>query len=136
MNVHAYDPAARLLLLLAEFGHTVSQAMKAAVGEPELLGNTPILIMSAVGINGPQRPRSLQALTGLSSGATSKLLDRMEAHGVVRRSRGGVPGDRRAVLVSLTKKGDKLLQALTLELQARLPQTEALVRELVRALER
>jgi hypothetical protein len=39
----------------------------------------------------------LQELTGLSSGGVSKLLDRMEGAGVVKRAYGGVPGDNRGV---------------------------------------
>jgi DNA-binding MarR family transcriptional regulator len=128
--------ASELLLLLSEFGHTVSEAMKAAVGTPDLVGNMPILVMSSLDLHGPQRPKSLEALTGLSSGGMSKLLDNMEAHGVVRRQRRSVDGDRRAVLVSLTKRGDKLLAALTAELEARLPEAEAIVRETTAVLER
>lgn len=37
-----------------------------------------------------------------------ELIDRMEAHGLVRRSRGGT--DRREVFVSLTPRGAKLLE--------------------------
>jgi DNA-binding MarR family transcriptional regulator len=128
--------ASELLLLLADSGHTISQAMKAAVGTSDLVGNAPILVMSSLDLHGPQRPKSLEALTGLSSGGMSKLLDNMEAHGVVRRQRRSVDGDRRAVLVSLTKRGDKLLAALTAELEARLPDVEALVREAITVLER
>jgi DNA-binding MarR family transcriptional regulator len=123
--------AARLLLLLADFGQTVSQAMKAAVGEPDLVGNLPILILCSIDLEGPQRPRSLQRLTGLSSGAMSKLLDRMERSGVVRRDRRSADADRRAVFVTLTKRGERLLGALRGELAARIPQTEALVQEIV-----
>jgi DNA-binding MarR family transcriptional regulator len=127
--------ASELLLLFADFGHTVSQAMKVAVGTPDLVRNAPILVMSSLDLRGPQRPKSLEALTGLSSGGISKLLDNMEAHGVVRRQRRSVGGDRRAVIVSLTKRGDKLLAALTAELEARRPQVEALVREAMTLLE-
>jgi DNA-binding MarR family transcriptional regulator len=128
--------ASELLLLLAQFGHAVSQAIKAVVGTPELVGNMPILVLSSLDLHGPQRPRSLQTLTGLSSGGISKLLDGMETNGVVRRDRRTVDGDRRAVLVSLTEKGAELLGAMTVELEARLPEAEALVRETIEVLER
>lgn len=126
---------ARLLLLMAEFGQTVSQAMTTAAGEPDLVGNTPLLLLSELDLHGPQRPTALQALTGLSSGGLSKLVDRMEELGVVRRERGAVSGDRRGVLVSLTERGEELLRVLTAELAERLPETRALVAEMARVVE-
>jgi DNA-binding MarR family transcriptional regulator len=128
--------ASELLLLMADFGQAVSQAMTVVAGTPELVGNTPILVLSSLDLHGPQRPSALQALTGLSSGGVSKLLDGMEAHGVVRRDRRTVDGDRRAVLVSLTTRGNELLRALTNELEARLPEAETLVREMIALLDR
>jgi DNA-binding MarR family transcriptional regulator len=124
--------AARLLLLLAEFGHTVSRAMAAASGEPELVGNPPILVLSSIDLSGPQRPSDLAKLTGLSTGGLSKLLDRMQELGVVQREPGSVRGDRRGVLVSLTERGSDLMRLLTAELEHRLPETRELVAEIAR----
>ena len=45
---------------------------------------------------------TLGARLGLSSGATTALVDRLERHGLVRRNRD--PGDRRKVIVALTPK--------------------------------
>jgi DNA-binding MarR family transcriptional regulator len=127
--------AARLLLLLAQFGHTVSQAMAVAAGEPELVGNTPALILSSIDLSGPQRPSDLARLTGLSRGGLSKVLDRMEELGAIRREPGAVRGDRRGVLVSQTERGEKLLRVMTAELRERLPETRALVAEIASVLE-
>jgi DNA-binding MarR family transcriptional regulator len=135
MSEPSSHSAARLLLLLAEFGSTVSNAMKAAVGEAELVGNTPILIMCHIDLHGPQRPVNLEKLTGLTSGGLSHMLDRMEGLGVVERGRQAVRGDRRGVLVSLTVDGTALLKAMTAELERRVPETRALVEEIVRVLE-
>ena len=126
---------ARLLLLLASFGHTVSSAMAKATGEPDLVGNTPILIMSSIELAGPKRPSELTEVTGLSSGGLSKVLDRMEALGAISRKRGVVPGDGRAVLVSLTERGHRLIRSMRKELTARLPESRALVAEIARVIE-
>lgn len=46
------------------------------------------------------------AFAGVEAGPMSRLLDRLEAKGIVRRVRAGV--DRRQVLVELTDKGQQL----------------------------
>lgn len=126
---------ARLLLLLAEFGETVSQAMREATGEPDLVGNAPIRVMATLDLSGPQRPADLADLTGMTSGGLSKLLDRMEEAGAIEREEGVVPGDRRGILVSLTERGRDLLRTLTQELAERLPETRRLVAEIAAVLE-
>ena len=126
---------ARLMLLLAEFGETVSQAMKEATGEPDLVGNAPIRVLATLDLSGPQRPADLAELSGMSSGGLSKLLDRMEEAGAIERVRGAVPGDRRGVLVSLTERGQVLLRTFTEELALRLPETKRLVAEIAAVLE-
>ncbi len=54
----------------------------------------------------PVRPSFLSAHLGVSPAATTEVLDRLEARGLVRRERD--PTDRRAVAVSLTENGAKL----------------------------
>ena len=135
MAESASHSTAKLMLLLARFGETVSQAMREAAGEPELVGNAPILVLCSIDLHGPQRPSDLSKLTGLSTGGLSKLLDRMEELGAIRRERGVVTGDRRGVVVSLTDRGTELLRVLTAELAERLPETRALVTEIAGVLE-
>ena len=74
-------------------------------------------------------------MTGLSSGGVSKLLDRMEHAGVVQRKYGGVPGDNRGVLVSITRRGRALAARFTGAVAAQLPETKALVKEIASAVE-
>ncbi len=52
----------------------------------------------------------LGAATGLSSAATTTMLDRLERKGFVRRERGG--RDRRKVLVEMTPRGRRVLGEL------------------------
>ena len=56
--------------------------------------------------DGPVRPVTVSVLFGLTTGATSKLLDRMETAGFVLRTYGGIAEDRRGVEVSLTAIGE------------------------------
>ncbi len=50
---------------------------------------------------------TLAGETGLSSGAMTNRVDRLVKRGLVRRE--SDPGDRRAVIVALTKGGEKLI---------------------------
>src|SRR4051812_4385888 len=94
---------ARLLLLMSNYGRVVSRAMLEVSPDPELVTNASMIVLCSLDLDGPRRPGLLQDLTGLSSGGVSKLLDRMEGAGVVKRAYGGVPGDNRGVLVSITR---------------------------------
>jgi DNA-binding MarR family transcriptional regulator len=53
--------------------------------------------------DGPKTAGDLAAATGLSSAATTTMLDRLERRGLVRRVRDNV--DRRKVLVEMTEQG-------------------------------
>jgi len=119
----------RLLLLMSEYERTVSAAMLDVSPEPDLAGSVSLVVLCTLDLEGPRRPGVLQEITGLSSGGVSKLLDRMEAAGVVRRTYGGVPGDNRGVLVSITRRGRALVGRFTSEVAARLPESRTLVNE-------
>jgi DNA-binding MarR family transcriptional regulator len=125
----------RLLLLLAEYGRTMSTAMAEVAPDPELVSNVSMLALCSLDLSGPHRPGVLQEVTGLSSGGVSKLLDRMEQAGVVKRTYGGVPGDNRGVLVTITRRGRTLMGRFAGAAAGRLPDTRAIVKELSATLE-
>jgi DNA-binding MarR family transcriptional regulator len=56
---------------------------------------------------GPRRAGDVARGTGLSSSATTTLLDRLEARDLVHRVRD--PSDRRQVLIELTERGQRLV---------------------------
>lgn len=59
---------------------------------------------------GPVTPSRIATSLGLSTGSVTALIDRLEAKGLVERSRD--PSDRRGVLVSATPKVFKTIGAL------------------------
>jgi DNA-binding HxlR family transcriptional regulator len=124
----------RLLLLMSDYGRTVSAAMLDVAPDPELAGNVSLVVLCTLDLEGSRRPGVLQEVTGLSSGGVSKLLDRMEAAGVVKRAYGGVPGDNRGVLVSITRRGRSLVNRFTSEVATRLPESRVLVDEVSSAI--
>ena len=125
----------RLLLLLAGYGQILTEAIGEVAPDPELVNNVSVVVLCTLDLEGPRRPGELQAVTGLSSGGVSKLLDRMEQAGVVKRTYGGVPGDNRGVLVSITRRGRSLASRFCAAVAARLPESRALVKEITTAID-
>jgi len=95
----------RVLLILADAGDVLSTRVVQRIGEPELVKNTLGLIICALALDGPLRPRDLMAVTHLTSGGMTKQLDHLEQLGQIERSFGTVRGDRRAIVVTLTTDG-------------------------------
>lgn len=86
----------------------MSQVFNAAIdraGLHDLRHNPEIRVSVALYRRGALRPRDLQEAAGLTSGGLTKLLDRLEAAGLVRRSARGTTTDGRAVEVRLTQAG-------------------------------
>ena len=135
MTEVSFEAVERLLLLIGRFGRAVTLTLEEVSGDPELVTNAPIIVLCTLDLNGPCRPGELQELTGLSSGGVSKLLDRMERAGVVKRAYGTVPGDNRGVLVSITARGRRLVRRISAVIASRLPETKVLLKEIAGVLE-
>jgi DNA-binding MarR family transcriptional regulator len=58
---------------------------------------------------GSLRPGAVAGMLGLSSGGTTKLVQRLEAVGLVTRSFGSLPEDRRAVVIEITEHGRRVV---------------------------
>lgn len=99
--------AGHLLMALASFGQLVSQALAEAAPDGEFVSNHSIQVMCHLELDGPTRPAELAALTGLSSGGISKLIDRLELAGLTTRHHHGIADNHRAVLISLTLDGKR-----------------------------
>lgn len=59
---------------------------------------------------GEASPRRIGELLGTDTAGMSRLLDRLESKGLIRRE--ADPGDRRAIVVSLTDRGAALIPQL------------------------
>jgi DNA-binding MarR family transcriptional regulator len=65
-------------------------------------------VLRQVAQDGPQRMSELAAMLELSNGATTGLVERLEARTLV--TRGAAPGDGRGVVVSLTPEGARVVE--------------------------
>ena len=123
--------AERLILQLASLGSEISAAMAGATKMPEFVGNAPLLVLCLLDLDGPARPSEISNVVGLTTGGTTKLLDRMEAAGLVKRSYGVIENDHRGVEVALTGDGKRMLRSASGALVDHLPATKALVKSIV-----
>jgi DNA-binding MarR family transcriptional regulator len=62
---------------------------------------------------GPARPSAVSYHAEISPSATTELLDRLEQRGLIARSPD--PSDRRATLITLTRRGDRLQREAAME---------------------
>lgn len=79
-----------------------------AVADAAGLNRTDMAIIDALDRGGPAPAGRLAGVTGLSSGAMTTALDRLERAGYARRVRDS--GDRRRVLVELTERAQTIRQ--------------------------
>jgi len=74
------------------------------------LGATDLYALNVLDLAGPMTPGELATLTGLTTGPTTRLIDRLADAGYVRRT--AAPGDRRKVIVKQVAKPAGLDTAL------------------------
>lgn len=105
----AMDAYMRILRLAED----ITQAILAELREPAIAQNVPFMVIVGLSLNGPMRPSALVRLTGLTSGGVSGVLERLEGLGLLARDFGGVPGDRRGIVVRLTDRGEALATSVS-----------------------
>jgi DNA-binding transcriptional ArsR family regulator len=87
------DALRRELRLSTSLGALLSQAVAERLG----VNSTDLESMDFLNLYGPMTPGRLGELTGLSSGGVTRLVDRLERAGFVRREPD--PNDRRKVII-------------------------------------
>jgi DNA-binding MarR family transcriptional regulator len=120
-----------VMLIIGRIGRELTEAI-GSVGGVDLTGNAPIITLFALDLDGPKRPTDLQHVTGLTSGGVSKLLDRLEAAGLVTREWGAIAEDRRAAVVRLTSQGRRTAREIAGAIDERRESVRTLVAELSR----
>ena len=100
------------------FAAATAKAVCSRLLEPHGLSLAQWAVLSSVWRNGPLGIKQLAQLTGNAPPAVSRLVERMIAAGLVVREPD--PGDRRAVVIGLSAKGEALrpLQGVYSEVNA------------------
>jgi DNA-binding MarR family transcriptional regulator len=123
--------ALELLIGFADLGRMWSSAINQAAGF-EVSDNQSVVLLTRMAIDGPVRPGEIVESTGLTSGGVTKLIARLEKRGLVKRSHGDYPDDRRAVRVTLTPKGEEVASHFADELRLRMRELEPLLKRFSR----
>ena len=89
---------------IARIGADITQAVASPYGADEPTPGKATVVLCAAASPDGTRPRDLLALTDLSSGGVTMLLDRLESAGLIQRTNGRPP-DRRAVTIRITDLG-------------------------------
>jgi DNA-binding MarR family transcriptional regulator len=92
------DTPARVLHELGEAAGLLEQVMADRLG----LARSDLVVASILAVHGPRSAGQLAEATGLTTGAVTGSLDRLERVGFARRS--ADPGDRRRVIVTLREE--------------------------------
>lgn len=97
-------------MLAGLLGSRITAALVVALGSLEITETRGVLVLCRLAQLGPLRPREIQAMTGLTSGGTTNLLDRLARLELIERSHDLVEGDRRAVVVQLAPRGQEVVE--------------------------
>ena len=100
MNSTKTDLKKRALSAVAEYGAHLT-LFRNAMGEWLGLNGTDMECLRLLFLKGIATPSELARHTGLTSGATTAMLDRLEKAGLIER--GPNPNDRRGTLIAPTK---------------------------------
>jgi DNA-binding MarR family transcriptional regulator len=114
---------------LAELGNEWSSAIRQTAQYDVIAENLGMVVMCRLAREDRLRPVQLQESLAITSGGVSKLLDRLEAAGVVARLGTKPEDDLRGVEIVLTRKGSSVLGDV---LSAIAPSAAAVVGELQR----
>ncbi len=98
---------------MARLTQTLTVAANDVARDPDVVSTMPVTLLFALDLDGPMRPTAVQELTGLSSGGVTKLVERLEQKGLVTRKTGAIDGDRRGVLVELTRRGRNTVRSVS-----------------------
>jgi DNA-binding MarR family transcriptional regulator len=106
---HKNDLVKQLIINAADYG-IINLLFRHTVGEILGINVTDMACLSLILLKGLATPSELARYTGLTSGATTAMLDRLEkAHLIERRPN---PQDRRGTLIVLTNERNDEIDAL------------------------
>lgn len=127
--------AQSVLLTMGQLRLAMATAANDAVRDSDFTSDLSATLLFALDNDGPLRPTVIQELTGLSSGGVTKLVERLEQKGLVTRKSGAIDGDRRGVLVELTRRGRNSVRSMSDAMAGALEDSRDLATELATLLQ-
>lgn len=127
--------AQSVLLQMAQLRLALTSAATEAVRDADFTSDLSATLLFALDDGGALRPTVIQELTGLSSGGVTKLVERLEQKGLLARKTGAIEGDRRGVLVELTRRGRNTVRSMSDAMANALKESREEAAELARLLQ-
>ncbi len=124
-----------VLLQMAQLRLILGAAAEGSARDPDVVSDLSSTLLFALDNEGAMRPTAIQEMTGLSSGGVTKLVERLEQKGLVTRKTGAIDGDRRGVLVELTRRGRNTVRSVSDAMADALKASRAEADELARTLQ-
>lgn len=100
---------AQVLLAMADTGRRVTDSVRTS-GAEQLLDNSTMVAALLMWMHGPLRPGQVAEMMGMTTGGSTKVVDRLESQGWVVRQQ-GPSFDGRAVVVTLTEEGRSVIRS-------------------------
>jgi DNA-binding MarR family transcriptional regulator len=94
--------------LIHQVSRELTTALERRLAPHDITTQQAALLINAA--RGETSPKRLTALLGTDTAGMTRLLDRLEAKGLVKRHSN--PGDRRAIIIEVTQKGRALAPAV------------------------
>jgi DNA-binding MarR family transcriptional regulator len=95
---------AAVLLAMASTGRSVTDSLRERPEHDVLIDNSTMIAALLLWMHDPMRPGELAEMMGITTGGSTKVVNRLEKAGFVTKEQ-DVDPDGRAVVVSLTRKG-------------------------------
>lgn len=102
--MYKLDPQTQALMAARDYGIS-SMLFRNAMAKKFNVTLTESLCLTLLGINNISSPKDLAHYIGLTTGATTTLLDRLEKRGFIKRKPN--PNDRRGVIIEIDEKYEK-----------------------------
>lgn len=131
---HGLEPVLDAIIGLAKLGFALRRALVAGLHPEAYMENPVCIVLGSLLAGGPRRPRDLQPLLGLSSGAMTKLLIRIERSGLIVLDRHRLEADRRATIVSVTPAGRRAMADASASMAEHAGEILAIIRQVDAAL--
>lgn len=109
MGSPSHDDVCTLMMAVTAFGNIASENLDDSVFDMR----STLIAFCYLGRDSGTTPGELQEQTRLSTSGVTRLLDRMQDNGWVKRRYGSNIEDRRNVQITLTAKGRRQSQVLT-----------------------
>lgn len=117
--------SARALITFAESGMAATRVLDEVVPQSTLRDNAPMLVALHLWLSGPMRPSEIASLIGITTGGSTKIVQKLEKAGVVSKQPDAEDG--RVIIVALTVEGRRAVEVAT---EALVPVMERAVKHL------